>query len=132
MIIGKRQAIHKYVRTSLMCADKKSQCSCIATDTYCLLCFVKACGKQSKGHKSDEMKGMKGDVEGFNARFLRPEASLNSCRCRKILCCCSSVHSTFPVDCDMTFGRGKVLPTLVCLLSGIRMKPPNPGRHKKM
>lgn len=115
-----------------MCADKKkSQCSCIATGTYCLLCFLKACGKRSKAHKSDEMKGMKGDVEGFNARFLRPEASLNSCCCRKILCCCSSVHSTFPVDSDMTFGRSKVLPTLVCLLSGVRMKPPNPGRHTK-
>lgn len=132
MIIGTRQVIHKYVRTSLMCADKQSQCSCIATGTYCLLCSLKACGKWSKTHKSDEMKRMKGDGEGFNARFLQPEASLNSCRYREILCCCSSLHSTFPVDCDMTFGRSKVLPTLVCLLSGIRMKPPIPGRHKKM
>lgn len=112
--------------------QSKPQCSCVATGTYRLLCFLKARGKRGKAHKSDGIKWMKGDSVGFNGSFLWPEASLNSCRCRRILYCGSSIHATFPVDCDMTFARSEPLPTVVCLLSGIRMKPTDPGRHKKM
>lgn len=74
---------------------------------------------------------MKGDGAGFNASFLWPEASLNACHCRKDFHCCSSIHVPFPVDWDLTFHENKELPPVVCLLTGIRMQPTDPGRHKK-
>lgn len=57
----------RYVRTSLMCADRKPQCSSVTTGTYQLLCFFKALGKP---HTAVMKEGVKGDSEGFNTSFL--------------------------------------------------------------
>lgn len=85
---------------------KNPQCSCVATGTYRLLCFLKARGKRGKANKSDEIMGMKGDGgEGFNAGFLWPEDLLNSCLCRKTLSRCSSIYASFPVNGDVIGAR---------------------------
>lgn len=75
---------------------------------------------------------MKGYGKEFNASFLGPEASLNSCCCRKMFYCRSSIHVTFPVDCELTFHKNEELPPVVCPLTGIRMRRPAPGRHKNV
>lgn len=46
-------------------------------------------------------KGNKGRWQGIWCKLS--EASLNSCRCRKSLYCCSSIDVTLPVDCNLTF-----------------------------
>ena len=114
VILKARQA-DQCVRTSLMCADKKEpQCSSVTTGTYQPLCFSKACGKQGKAHKTGNERRWRGT---FYASFLWPEASLNSCHCRKILHRCSSIHVTFPVDYDLTFRKNKELPPRLSVCS---------------
>lgn len=131
VILRTREVSDKYVRTSLMYANKNPQRSSATTGMYLLLCFLKARGERGKAYKTDEIKKMKGDGEGLNANFLWPKAALNSCYCRKSLYC-FFIPFTFPVDWNLTFCKNKMLLRCVCVLTEIQMQPADWRRHKKM